>query len=365
MEKTNDLGTTAIITAEGLNMVTEVHISQILANRYQPRTVFEEIELQELANSIKQHGILQPIILRQVTSDMYEIVAGERRFRASKLAGLNTVTAIIKEISSSEAAILALIENVQRADLSSIEEARSYEQLMALFSKTQNEIAEMVGKSQSSVANKLRLLQLSEEVKQAIEKKLIGERHGRALLKFKEHIQQNRVLEIILEKNMTVADLETYIEKVFKDKEKGESTTTFFNIAKNTKLAVNTVNKAIKTIKDFGMDVEVEQVENEADYTIKIVIPKNLVEVKPKPLPDVLKLENYNDGKLQRLLKVETVEPMETATTMATAKQNVRIVDISAKTKPLILDFDLTSEIEIKLPDTNLIPKMKMTGVDE
>ncbi len=347
-----------------INRVTEIHVSQILANRYQPRTIFEEIELQELANSIKQHGILQPIILRQVTSDMYEIVAGERRFRASKLAGLETVSAIVKEISSSDAAILALIENVQREDLSSIEEARSYEQLMELFSKTQNEIAEMVGKSQSSVANKLRLLQLSEEVKQAIERKLIGERHGRALLKLKEHIQQNKVLEITIEKNLTVADLENYIEKIFRDKEKGENTTTFFSVAKDTKLAVNTVNKAIKTIREFGMDLDVEQVEGEGEYTITIVIPKNVVEVRPKEIKSVLDTTDYSDDNLQAILKADkTVNEqkiVEPANQIVTEE-----VEEDEQTKPLILDFDLTSEIEFKLPEAGLLAGIKSSNEND
>ncbi|MGL5042120.1 MAG: ParB/RepB/Spo0J family partition protein [Culicoidibacterales bacterium] len=344
-----------------LNRVTEVHVSQILANRYQPRTIFEEIELQELANSIKQHGILQPIILRQVTSDMYEIVAGERRFRASKLAGLDTVSAIIKEISSSDAAILALIENVQREDLSSIEEARSYEQLMELFSKTQNEIAEMVGKSQSSVANKLRLLQLSEEVKQAIERKLIGERHGRALLKLKEHAQQNKVLEITLQKALTVADLESYIDKLLRDAEVGASTTVFFNIAKDTKLAVNTVNKAIKTIREFGMELSVEQTESEIDYTIQIVIPKNMVEVAPKAASAVLDTSDYNSDSLKTLLADKIKAEPKAAVEPQIMQQNIAPLAKTedSKTKPLVLDFDLTSEIEYKLPETSSFPSLK------
>lgn len=322
--------------------VENIDVSQILANRYQPRTIFEELELEELAASIANHGLLQPIILRKVTSDMFEIVAGERRYRASKLAGLQQVPAIVKDITAQDAAILALIENIQREDLTAVEEAKSYEQLINLFNKTQNEIADMVGKSQSAVANKLRLLQLTEEVKRAIERKLISERHGRALLKVKDTTEQNKILELTLERELTVAALEEYIERYLMEIEKvddEEKGATVFNIAKDTKLAVNTINQAVKTIKNFGMDVTIEQVEHEDEYLFEISIPKNLVEVEKKKPSFAHEAKKYEASTVEKPLA-----PEEEILATVTTKQEATPEEDLETSKSMILDLDLTTE---------------------
>ena len=335
--------------------VEEVPVSQILANRYQPRTLFEELELAELAESIKQHGVLQPIILRKVTSDMYEIVAGERRYRASKLLGLETVSAIVKDITAPQAAILALIENVQREDLSAIEEAKSYEQLIVLFDKTQNEIADMVGKSQSAVANKLRLLQLSEEVKEAIERKLITERHGRALLKIKDMHEQNQILELAITKNYTVAILEEYIEQFLENKENiaaGKNVTTIFNIAKDTKLAVNTINKAVKTIREFGMDINVEQLEKDENYEFVISIPKKMIEVEKKRPVFAHQAIQSTTEELQKTIIERSKEPEQLSFENPVESKVVSELLKEETTQSLILDLDLTTENVFDQADT-------------
>ena len=305
----------------------EVAIQQIVANRYQPRTVFEETELDELAQSIKQHGILQPIVLRKVTSDMYEIIAGERRFRAAKKAGLERVQAIVRNVSAVDAAILALIENVQREDLSAIEEAKSYEQLQGLYGGTQQDIAQMVGKSQSAVANKLRLLNLTTEVQEAIENRHITERHGRSLLKIKNAEAQIQILKWILSRKMTVAETENYVERFLENEKlkKSKNNLIFFNIAKDTKLAVNTINKAVKTIQEFGMEVEYEKEETDTEYILKVIVPKHIIEKEKKV----------------------RVLPHEAGATTADERQEKRLSDTSTQ----IFEFDLTSETEILRPD--------------
>lgn len=329
------------------NTVSNISVKQIVANRYQPRSVFDEQELLELAESVKQHGILQPIILRKVTSDMYEIIAGERRFRAAQLAGLEEVAAIVKDVSATEAAILALIENVQRTDLSAIEEAKSYEQLMFLYSKTQSEIAEMVGISQSAVANKLRLLQLAEEIQQGLEQKIITERHGRALLKVKDKEEQLKIYAWIVKKQLTVAETEKYIEKFLKNEVlKNEKNTTFFNVAKDTKLAVNTINKAVKTIQEFGMEVDYTKEEDEDNYVLKIIVPKNLVEVTESAI--ILPHEKETGESVHQELQKQIIENKQTVT----EAENVE--EASIDTGAIVVDLDLTSETIFFKPEDEI-----------
>jgi ParB-like partition proteins len=324
--------------------IIEIPVQQIVANRYQPRLSFEETELQELSSSIKTHGLLQPIIVRKVTSDIFEIVAGERRYRAAKLAGFTVVPAIVKDIASNDAAILALVENVQRSDLNVIEEAKSYAQLSELFNKTQNEIAEMVGRSQSAVANKLRLLNLTEDVQKAIEQKLITERHGRALLKIKEDEIQIKILQLALTKKFNVAELERYIENYLENKNNRDNSMIFFNVAKDTKLAVNTINKAVKTIKDFGMDLDYTREETADTYILNIVIPKNVVETKAKDIAFPHEKINIDS---QQEHKVNNETPATVADNVVDNSDQNQEKD---KTAPIILDLDLTSELSLNIP---------------
>lgn len=165
------------------SMIESVSLSKIIAGIYQPRQNFDQNELNELANSIKENGLIQPIILRKSSDDdLYEIIAGERRFRAAKLAGLDKIPAIIKKINNHEALELAIIENVQRTDLSLIEEASGYKQLISEFSYTQEQIAKKLGKSRSHVTNLLRLLTLPKTVQDLLDKKLISMGHARAII---------------------------------------------------------------------------------------------------------------------------------------------------------------------------------------
>lgn len=190
--------------------VFELSLADVLPNRFQPREKFDDIDLQELSTSIKEHGVIQPIIVRKV-GDKYEIVAGERRFRASQLAGQTTIPAIVRNIDDKEAAKVALLENLQRKNLTSIEEARTYQTILKLDNLTQEELAKTLGKSQSAIANKLRLLNLIPEVQDALLHEKISERHARSLLNIEDPVKQKELLEKIILQRMTVKQLDDEI----------------------------------------------------------------------------------------------------------------------------------------------------------
>lgn len=193
--------------------VVMVRISDIIPNRFQPRLTFDEEALNELANSIREHGIIQPLILRDLGSK-YEIIAGERRYKASQIAGLTEVPAIVGSMDDQTSAELALIENIQRKDLSAIEEAKSYKKILDMGNFTQEQLAKRMGKSQSTVANKMRLLSLTNEVQVALMNNLISERHARCLLQIKDEDKQKEVLNKIITERMNVRDTDDYIKNM-------------------------------------------------------------------------------------------------------------------------------------------------------
>lgn len=190
--------------------IFELSLDDILPNRFQPREKFDNSELEELASSIKEHGVIQPIIVRKI-GDKYEIVAGERRFRASKLAGKETIPALIRNIDDRESAKIALLENLQRKNLTPIEEAKTYQTIIKLENLTQEELANNLGKSQSAVANKLRLLNLTDEVQQALLEEKISERHARSLLNVSDPNKQVELLNKVITNRLTVKQLDDEI----------------------------------------------------------------------------------------------------------------------------------------------------------
>ena len=191
--------------------VVYLYLDDIIPNRFQPREIFEERPLKELAISIKEHGVIQPIIVRKV-NDKYEIIAGERRYKASALAGLTKIPAIIRDLDDKESSKVALLENLQRRNLNPIEEARTYQKILEIDEMTQEELAKTMGKSQSAVANKIRLLSLPEEIQKALLDEKISERHARTLLNVKDPKEQQELLNEVIENKMTVRQLEEKIK---------------------------------------------------------------------------------------------------------------------------------------------------------
>lgn len=218
--------------------IIEVSLDDIIPNRFQPRLSFDEQGLNELAESIRQHGIIQPLVLRKI-GDKYEIIAGERRYKASYIAGLTKVPAVIIDLNDNESAEVAIVENIQRKDLSPIEEAKSYKKLLDRGYLTQDQLASRMGKNQSTVSNKLRLLNLDEKVQDALLNNKISERHARSLLKLDNKEEQKEVLDKIIEKRLNVRDTEDLINRKLNGEEE------FINIP-------NLSNTGIEETFDFN-----------------------------------------------------------------------------------------------------------------
>ena len=191
--------------------VIELYLDDIIPNRFQPREVFNEDALRELAQSIKEHGVFQPIIVRKI-GEKYEIIAGERRYKASVLAGKTTIPAIVRNLNDKEASKIALLENLQRKDLTPIEEARTYEKILELDNMTQEELGRTMGKSQANIANKMRLLSLPDEIQDALLHEKISERHARSLLNLNTPDEQIKMLNRIINERLTVRELDNEIK---------------------------------------------------------------------------------------------------------------------------------------------------------
>lgn len=301
--------------SETKNQVVEIPVAAIVPNQYQPRKVFDQTEIQELAQTISEHGLLQPIVVREFRPGEYEIIAGERRFRAVKLLEWEKIPAIVEKMSDAESASLALIENLQRAQLSPVEEAQAYKQLMEFNNLTQAALAKGMGKSQSFVANKLRLLKLIKPVQNAILDGRITERHGRALLGLDEDQQRTLLMEIVnqhwnvRETEDAVARLlgkptsaekaaQQALEQAAEASDNAEPAQASSEPAKQTaktpakktrakkkqpksikvndpRIAVNTIKHSIKLVKDSGVAAKVSEKDTENSYEITIRIPKH------------------------------------------------------------------------------------------
>lgn len=209
--------------------VVELNLEDILPNRFQPRIKFDEKAITDLSESIKEHGVIQPIIVRRI-GDKYEIIAGERRYKASVMAGKSTIPAIIVDLNDKDSSEVALIENVQRQDLTPIEEAISYRKILDMGYLTQEDLATKLGVAQSTIANKLRLLNLSEEVQDALLEERISERHARSLLKLNKESMQKEMLKKIINERLTVRKTDEEIDKMMKEKDK---TSVFDSIENN------------------------------------------------------------------------------------------------------------------------------------
>lgn len=251
--------------------IISVPVEEIHASRYQPRLRFDEEALQELSESIKETGLIQPITVRKI-EEGYEIIAGERRFRACKLAGMKEVPCYVLTPTEDQAAQMALVENVQREDLSAIEEAHSYVQIMRQANLTQEQLARKIGKSQSAIANKIRLLNLPEEIQQGIIDGTITERHARALLSAAP-AHQKEAYSYIVKNELNVRQTEAYVEKLAQPKRvhRRQKTRGFSH---NVQIGINTVEKGVDMIRKLGIPVDSSLEELPGEVRIVVRFPK-------------------------------------------------------------------------------------------
>ena len=248
-----------------------VSIDEIRPNPYQPRIDFDDEALMELSQSIRENGLIHPITVRQ-EKDGYEIVAGERRYRAMKIAGMIEIPVIVIDADEVQMAEMALVENIQRENLSAIEEANAYVQIMKTTGISQSQLALKLGKSQSSIANKIRLLQLDEDVQQAVTARRITERHARALLALPKE-KQEQAMETIVKKGLTVAQSEKMIRKEASPKPKRQKKV-FKGLSRNIKIGLNTIDQAVAMIEKSGIQIHREMTEDEDEVVVTLHFPK-------------------------------------------------------------------------------------------
>jgi ParB family chromosome partitioning protein len=264
-------GQPATIELDPQETVQELPLTELVANQFQPRTVFDGDRIEELAVTIEEHGLLQPIVVRKQGTG-YEIIAGERRYRAVRSLGWETIPAIVKEMTDETTASLALIENLQREDLTPIEEAEAYERLLALQDITQEVLARKLGRSQSTIANKLRLLRLPTDVREALKQRTITERHARALLPLKDEALQVTVLAEILEREWNVKETERRVERLMTPQPPKKKRHKSF--ARDTRIALNTLRDSVDMIEQTGLTIEKEEVDCEEYVEVRIRIVK-------------------------------------------------------------------------------------------
>ncbi|WEV57409.1 nucleoid occlusion protein [Ligilactobacillus acidipiscis] len=263
--------------------VVQVPLTAIISNRFQPRQIFTKESIGELADTIREHGLLQPIILREYEPHKYEIIAGERRFKATETLNWEKIPAIVRKMSDNEAASMAVIENLQRESLTAIEEAQAYQQLMKLNGLTQGQLGQAIGKSQSFVANKLRLLKLTSQVQEAILQRKLTERHGRALVSLDQH-QQNQLLEQIEDKELSVKETEQLVQKNSKSKPQAKKKPKVHTkgTSRSTKVAVNTIKKSVKMVQDAGIKLKTSEEDVAGFHRMIIDIPLDDTKQKDK-----------------------------------------------------------------------------------
>ena len=266
--------------------VLQVPLSKIVPNPYQPRKEFESEALSELADSIRQYGVLQPLLVAPGKDGTYILIAGERRLRASIMAGLGMVPVIVSEYTTQQIAEIALIENLQRKDLHYLEEAEGYEKLVNTFHLTQESMAIRVGKKQSTIANKLRLLRLPVSVRNKLHDSKLTERHARVLLKLENEETQKAVLQKVLKGNLNVRQTEALVEKTLKENGKLDKKKPRIVIVNDVRIYLNSIREIMETVKTSGIPDSMEQDMDGDD----VVVTLRIKNVKKRKDPKVIKL---------------------------------------------------------------------------
>ena len=260
-------------------VLRRIRISEIVRNPNQPRRYFDPEAIATLAESIRQYGVLNPLTVRRTANGGYELVAGERRLRAARVAGLTDVPCLLINADGEDSLVIALVENLQRRDLDFFEEANGFKRLIEQFGLTQEEAARKVGKTQSAVANKLRLLRLSQQNMELIRCNNLTERHARALLRLNDEADRINVTNYIIEHELNVSRTEEYIDEFLKAKEnpqpvvEPESGKHVVRLFKDVRFFLNTLNRAVGVMVDAGIGATVKQQESDDGLTLTICIP--------------------------------------------------------------------------------------------
>ena len=255
------------------DVLREIRIEKIVPNKYQPRREFTEDKIIELAESIKQNGLLQSITVRDMGNGFYELIAGERRLRALKYLEYPTTKAIVKELTNEQMATLALIENIQREELTPIEEAYAYQELLSINNLTQDELAKSLGKTQATVANKLRLLKLCSKVVVAINSKRITERHGRAMVKLDPSAQE-KILNQILTQSLNVSQTEERIETYLRIKNEAKNNDSTQPNYDAQKILARLTKDIAKLEEKYGVSLNKEEEEGMESIVVKVTVPR-------------------------------------------------------------------------------------------
>ncbi len=254
------------------NKILSIPQGDILPNPNQPRRRFDYDELEGLAQSIRANGILQPLLVRSLENEKYELIAGERRLRAARLIGLTKVPCIVNDISESDSAVFAVIENLQRQNLDYFEEAEALALLISDYRMSQEELCKKLGKAQSTLSNKLRLLKLNEEMRYKISRAGLSERHARALLSLTDEVQRARALSIIIDRHLTVNESESLIEQMLRKNEAPKRQ--ILKGFKDIRIFINTLNNAVDAIRKAGIDADSVKTETDEYVEYIVRIPK-------------------------------------------------------------------------------------------
>ena len=266
-DKRAEPGTVLLLTA-----------NNIRPNPHQPRRQFDATELSSLAGSIRENGILQPLTVRRLLDGKYELVAGERRLRAAHMAGLEKIPCLLTEVSDEQSAILALVENMQRADLSYFEEAAAIQQLMKSYGITQEQAARSLGMAPSTLSNKLRLLKLPIELREKISAAKLTERHARALLRITDPLLQRDLLQRIVMRELNVQDTDSLVASVLADVMTPPKQRSHVRVVRDVRIFVNTIHHAVDTMRSSGINAVSEKTENDEFLIYTVLIPKGKAE---------------------------------------------------------------------------------------
>ncbi len=263
-----------MFTEEKDMTVLHLPINSIRPNPYQPRREMDKEALRELSSSIMRYGLMQPVVVRQINGREYELVAGERRLRACRIAEMDEIPAIVIRAGGTDSAVMALIENIQRENLGYIEEAEAFCSLISEHGMTQEELAARLGKNQSTIANKIRILKLSPEVRRLLKENSLSERHARALLKLPDEKTRLRALGVIIRRGLNVVKSEELVEEMLEKVKpcKDEKEKKDIRVFRDVRIFSNTIRQAVDMMKRSGIEAETEKKESEhfIEYTIKI-----------------------------------------------------------------------------------------------